>query len=205
MALRIGRLKRKDYRKAIQFAAKGMHFDWYTQKRLLLYLYGKYFWNLELSRATQVIAAYEGEELEGVLLARIEGEQRQASSWGRRLYVKLFDLLQGTLAGNGAGVYDEANREMLEQYHRENSSDGEILFLAVNPERKARGVGSLLLREFEQREMGKKIYLYTDNGCTYQFYEHRGFKRAGERNIVLDIGGRKIPLQCLLYSKEIGT
>ena len=29
MEIEITELKRKDYKKAIQFAIKGMHFDWY--------------------------------------------------------------------------------------------------------------------------------------------------------------------------------
>lgn len=48
------------------------------------------------------------------------------------------------------------------------------------------------------------VYLYTDNACTYQFYEHRGFERAGEKDVVLSIAGREVALQCLLYSKRMG-
>lgn len=59
----------------------------------------------------------------------------------------------------------------------------------------------MLIKEFERREKGKKIYLFTDNACTYQFYEHRGFERVGQRDVVLNIGKRKVDLQCLLYSK----
>ena len=79
--------------------------------------------------------------------------------------------------------------------------DGEILFLAANPEMKAKGTGSFLLNEFARREKGKNIYLYTDNACTYQFYERRGFQRAGEKDVILKIGHKKIDLQCFLYSK----
>ena len=45
-----------------------MHFEWYLTTRFFLQLYGRYFWYLELSRATQVIAAYAGEELQGFCL-----------------------------------------------------------------------------------------------------------------------------------------
>ena len=50
---------------------------------------------------------------------------------------------------------------------------------------------------------GKEIYLYTDNACTYQFYEHRGFDRVGEKDGVLDFGENKVPMTCLLYSKVL--
>ena len=73
MEIQITNIKKKDYKKAIQFAKTGMHFDLYLDSKFLLYLYGNYFWYDELSRATQVIAAYAGEELAGVLLADIKG------------------------------------------------------------------------------------------------------------------------------------
>lgn len=205
MQVKIGELKKRDYSKAIQFAIKGMHFDWYLNHKLLLNLYGRYFWYLEMGRATQVIAAYAGNVLAGVLLAEVKGEKRQYHSVWKSLYVKAFDFLQNTFFKEGAGVYDKANKEMFLQYSQHNSPDGEIIFLAANPEIKIKGIGSLLLKELERREWGKELYLYTDNACTFQFYEHRGFHRACEKNIVLDMRGKSVPLTCFLYSKKLDT
>lgn len=201
MALEIRNLRKEDYKKAINFAITGMHFNWYMESRFLLNLYGRYFWYLEMTRATQVIAAYADDELAGVLLAEINGENRKYRSFWKSLYAKAFDILQNIFARGGVDVYDEANREMFLQYCKSNKPDGEIIFLAANPEIKIKGIGSLLLDEFERREKGKKIYLFTDNACTYQFYEHRGFERVGQRDVALNIGKRKVDLQCLLYSK----
>ena len=61
----------KDMSKVIQFAIDGMHLDLYLKNKLLLKLYGRYFWYLEANRATQIIAAYEGDTLAGVLLVEI--------------------------------------------------------------------------------------------------------------------------------------
>lgn len=77
---------------------------------------------------------------------------------------------------------------MFREYSSKISPDGKIIFLAANPEIKIKGIGSLLLEELEKREKGRKVYLYTDNACTYQFYEHRGFDRAGHKSIDLKIG-----------------
>ncbi len=74
--MRLDKLQKKDYGKAIDFAVKGMHFDWYLNDGLLLELYGRYFLYMELCRATQVIAAYEGDTLTGVLLADFRGEKK---------------------------------------------------------------------------------------------------------------------------------
>ena len=61
----------------------------------------------------------------------------------------------------------------------------------------------MLLGELEKCIKGKTIYLFTDNACTYQFYEHRGFDRVGEKDIELDFGDEKVPMTCLLYSKTV--
>lgn len=203
MEVTIKELRKKDYSKAIQFAIKGMHFNWYLDNKLLLNLYGRYFWYLEINRATQVIAAYLGDELAGVLLANIKGEEIKYYSFLKAFYVKIFDFLQNIFYKDGAGIYEEITNKLLEKYLENNSPRGEIIFLASNPKIKAKGIGSKLLSELERREKGKKIYLHTDDACTYQFYENRGFERVCERDIVLDMRNKKVPLKCLIYSKTI--
>lgn len=203
MNLEIRELNEKDYKKAIQFAIRGMHLNWYMDNELILYLYGKYFWYMEMLHATQIISVYAGNELAGVLLAKIRGERQKYYSLTKSFYVKVFEILQNLFVKNGVSVYDIANAEMLKLYCKENSPDGELIFLAANPDIKIKGIGSTLLHEFEKRLKGKKIYLYTDSGCTYQFYEHRGFERVGEKDIIMNLGNKTVELQCLLYSKVL--
>ena len=203
MNIEIRELQKKDYRKAIEYAIKGMHFDWYLDSNFLLNLYGRYFWYLEMNRATQVFAAYVDDELAGVLLAEIKDEAKKYYSMGKAVYVKIFDVLQHLFASKGVSSYDDANNELFETYCKDNTPDGEIIFLAANPNIKAKGIGSLLLKELEKREPGKQIYLYTDNACTYQFYEHRDFERVGEKEIVLELGKKSVDLTCFLYSKTV--
>lgn len=201
MELEIRKLRKKDYKKAMGFAITGMHFDWYTDSKLLLNLFGRYFWYLEMTRATQIIAAYADNELAGVLLAEIKDENKIYHSFWNLFYVKTINFLQNLFVKDGVNVYDEANKEMFSRYCEKYSPEGEIIFLAANPELKIKGVGSLLLSEFERRIHGKEIYLYTDSACTYQFYEHRGFERVGEKDIVFEMGNKKVDLQCFLYRK----
>ena len=193
----------KDMSKVIQFAIRGMHLDLYLKNRLLLNLYGRYFWYLETNRATQIIAAYEGDTLAGVLLAEIYGEPKKHYSNWRAVYVKIVDFVQRVFFKESAGLYDSINQEMLAEYKQTHSPDGEIIFLGANPDVKVKGIGTMLLNELAGRAKGKEIYLYTDNACTYQFYEHRGFDRVGEKDVVLDFGENKVPMTCLLYSKVL--
>lgn len=202
MELEIKELRKQDYKKVIQYAIKGMHFSMYISNKTILNLYGKYFWYLELINATQVIAVYYGEELAGVIVVDIEGEEKYHKSFSKSLYVKFVDFLQKNFFKDSVGMYDDVNKKMLSEYKRNNSPDGEIRFLAANPDLKIKGIGTLLLNELEKREKGKELFLFTDDLCTYQFYEHRGFDKVGEEDVILELE-EKVPLKCLLYRKKI--
>lgn len=43
MNIEIRGIEKRDYKKAIQFAIKEMHFDWYLDNKFLLTAYGRYF------------------------------------------------------------------------------------------------------------------------------------------------------------------
>lgn len=202
MELELKELAEKDYKKVIQYAIKGMHFDMYIENKTILNLYGRYFWYLELLNATQVLAVYYGEELAGVLIADIYGEPKYHRSFSKTMYVKFVDFIQKHFFKDSVGVYDEVNKKLLQEYKKKNKPDGEIRFLSANPDLKVKGIGTKLLNELEKREKGKEIYLFTDDKCTYQFYEHRGFDKVGEEDITLELD-KKVPLKCLLYKKKL--
>lgn len=197
-------IRKQDFNKAIQFAITGMHFEWYLDNKILLNLYGRYFWYMEMTKATQIIAAYEKDNFVGVLLAQMKHEKPAYKSFWKSLYVRIIEFVQNSFFAASAGEYEKCTKEMLEEYRKNNNPDGEIVFLAADLESEIKGIGTALLSELEQREMGKKIYLYTDNACTYQFYEHRGFERAVEKDIIIDMGTKQVPLKCFLFSKVIG-
>lgn len=200
--MQIKELKKKDFKKVIQFAIQGMHFDEYLKRNFLLNAYGRYFWYLEYTNASQVIAAYEGEELLGVLVVDMKNEPKPYKSFWKGVYIQFVDIIQKLFFGGGVMPYDEANKAMYERYIKQYKPDGEIRFLAANPDSKVKGVGSFLLNELAALKSGKEIYLYTDTNCTYQFYEHRCFEKIGEQNIVLELQNG-IALKCLMYRKKL--
>ena len=67
MDIIIKQLRKKDFNSARKFAIEGMHLTWYTKNKFELYFYSKYFWYLEISRATRAFGAYLGDNLVGVL------------------------------------------------------------------------------------------------------------------------------------------
>lgn len=201
--IEIKEIRRNDYKKAQKFAIQGMHLDWYMDSKVVLALYAKYFWYMELNRATKVYGAYVNDTFVGALLAEMKNEPKCYHSLSKAIYVKIFDWLQHLVAGKGVGEYDEANRDMYNSFCQKKKPDGEIIFLAADPDCKIKGIGTALLSAFEKDEKGKLVYLYTDNACTYQFYEHRGFERSEKRQVVIDLDKKKIPLTCLFYTKKI--
>lgn len=203
MKIEIKDIRKKDYKKAIQFAIKGMHFDWYVNNKFLLHAYGRYFWYLEINRATQILAAYVEDRFIGVLLAEIKGEPKRQQSIPQKFYIKLVDTIQNSFFKGSTGLYEETCKELLAHYLESNTPDGEIIFLSADPDCEIRGIGTALLHALEKKEKGKTLYLYTDDACTYQFYEHRGFKRVEEKEIILDMPKGKVPLQCFIYSKKL--
>lgn len=202
MDVEIKALERKDFSKVIDFAINGMHFERYVDSELALRLYGRYFLYLELERATQVIAAYIGDKLVGILMADMKNEPKSFSSFWRKLYVKMVKAVMAAVVKGGPDIYDTANKTMFENFVKRATPDGEICFLAADPTIHGKVTGTKLLDELSRREKGKLIYLYTDDNCTYQFYEHKGFERSGEKEIKMELSGKTVPLTCLLYSKQ---
>ena len=203
MKIEIKDIRKKDHKKAIQFAIKGMHFDWYLDNKFLLNAYGRYFWYLEINRATQILAAYADGEFVGVLLAEVKSEEKKYQSFLQKIYIKIVDVMQRTFFKGGADLYEDTTKELLAHYLKSNMPDGEILFLAADPDCRIKGIGTALLNALEEKEKGKTLYLYTDDACTYQFYEHRGFERAEEKEIILKMPKGRVPLKCFVYSKAI--
>lgn len=204
MKLEIRPIRKKDYSKVIQFAIDGMHFERYMNGRTFQKLYGRYFWYSELNRASRVIAAYYGEEFVGVLLADLSGEKKRRRTLWIRAYVGLVDAVQRLFFRDSVGPYEEVNQAMLEEFRRAYQADGEINFLAADLNAPVKGIGTALLEELERQAPGKRVYVYTDSNCSYQFYEHRGFDRVGERRITMefsDVGS--VPLDCYLYTKVL--
>lgn len=91
LLIEIKEVCKQDYKKAQKFAIQGMHLDWYMDSKVILDLYAKYFWYMELNRATKVYGAYADDIFVGVLLAEIKNEPKRYYSVSKAIYVKIFD------------------------------------------------------------------------------------------------------------------
>src|SRR5215471_385591 len=163
MNIEIGQLKKRDFNVARKFAIEGMHLNWYATNKHELYFYSKYFWYLEISKATKAFGAYLENKLVGILLVDMDNEPKIYKSIWYKLFIKTIHFFINLLYRNASKTYDEANVRMLEEFKKKYKPDGEINFFAVDPNIKGKGIGTLLLNELEKQEKGKIIYLFTDN------------------------------------------
>lgn len=162
MQLELKEIAKRDEKLAVRFATKGMRLDRYAQG-LALRLYARHFWHLERNKATQTIAAYREGRFVGVLLAWMDGEAAPKAPLASRAYVRAFGWVLKLVGDEGA--YDAANARMLAAFKEDHHPDGELCFLAADPDNPARGTGSALLAELERRERGKLVYLFADDAA----------------------------------------
>ena len=130
-----------------------MHFNLYLKNKFLLYAYGKYFWYLEYTNASQIIAAYEGDKLLGVIIVDMKNEAKPYKSFWKTCYIKLIDQIQKFFFKGGVMAYNQANKEMFKEYTEKYTPDGEIRFLAADPDTKLKGIGTMLLNEFDAMQL----------------------------------------------------
>lgn len=202
--IQIKQINKKDFNTARKFALEGMHFNQYTNNKIALYFYSKYFWYLELSRATKALGAYDNNKLAGVLLAEVYSQPPVFQSIWYKIFIKFAAFVIDIFCKDAVDVYDNTNEKMLKTFKARNKTQGEIICFAVDPKATSKGIGTLLLNELERQEEGKTMHLFTDSNCTYQFYLHRGFNQIDKREISIALGGNNVPLSCFLFSKTFG-
>ena len=201
MDIIIKQLCEKDFNAIRKFAITGMNLEWYTTNKLETYLYSQYMLSLELIKSTKALGAYIEDKPVGVLLVCMSGEKKLYKSIWRRLFVCFGDFIMKFF--ESSNVYMKFNKQMLTEFMKTHKPDGELNFFVVDPEITGKGIGSVLLKQLEQEEDGKLIYLYSDSGATHEFYIRRGFQESSKREIVLKRHNKEVLLTCYLYSKVL--
>ena len=187
---------------AARFAMEGMHLDRYVENALERWIYEKYVIREALARSNYLIGAYQDDRLVGFLFGCFKGQPLPYRD-SRFIFLQcLFKLLERlSPSASRDDVYDATNRAMKATLRSE--PDVELVFFAIDPACKGKGVGTKLLAAFERACAGMDMFLRTDDACTYQFYEHRGFMRAAERDVVMEGAKGAFTLKCMMYVKHV--
>lgn len=146
-----------------------------------------------LRRANFSCVAEEKGQVLGVILADCKTAAHPGSlyralaqAWAAGL---LFTAKSGRRLGKFFQVFDRTDEELLQETYC--SFDGEICLFAMEESVRGKGVGKRLFSEamkYLKAQKAKKLYLFTDSSCTWQFYERRGMVRLGEK--VVEISPR---------------
>lgn len=143
------------------------------------------------------LGAFDDNEFVGFLFADDGGKRTIDVNF----YKEAFKLLREFgPASNFMEQYDAINEELYASLSHEPAA--ELTFFACKPGVTGKGIGSKLMSAMQERLAGKLVFLYTDDGCTFQFYEHRGFAKAGQKTMTSEINGETISLECMIFTKQ---
>lgn len=99
--------------------------------------------------------------------------------------------------------FDSINENLLKE--SEKSFDGTLSFFAVKSSERGTGVGGKLYGElmtYFKTEKINNFYLFTDTSCNFDFYEHKGMKRIGEKIVDFKPYAEQT-MTFFLYEKEM--
>ena len=154
---------------------------------------------LHLARASRGVSALHDGKLMGVGFARM-GDCGRADMWQK----KVEDLIAENrhvvdIADEISIMYDE--EILMEEVRKTHGHKdiGDLELLVVSPDAKGMGIGGTLMNhslDWLKDQGAKGCRLVTDDGCDWEFYEHRGLNRLGEKAV-------RIP-SADLYTKHAG-
>ncbi|WP_307980010.1 GNAT family N-acetyltransferase [uncultured Senegalimassilia sp.] len=98
---------------------------------------------------------------------------------------------------------EQADRDLLEQSGCD--PDFELVLFAVSDKARGLGIGSTLMghaQGYLAAQGASKAFIFTDTDCTWEYYEHRGMRRAAERSFA-DDGARILPERMFVYEMNL--
>ncbi|MCL2400381.1 MAG: GNAT family N-acetyltransferase [Defluviitaleaceae bacterium] len=97
-------------------------------------------------------------------------------------------------------TYQELISDYIDNY------DGTLDFLVLSKESHGLGIGKSLwmaLKSYFDENNAKSIYLYSDVECNYGFYEHFGFARKAEKEVIFKFNEEDYKMNIFLYDIAI--
>ena len=123
----------------------------------------------------------------GFVLVRAGGvDPAEDALWARRRDEALAELAaRNASAAADFAAYAQAEERIDARLLRESGCDErfEVVLFIMAPEARGLGAGGALFdwaRDALARGGAREYFLYTDDSCTWGFYEHRGLRRTAE-------------------------
>ena len=72
----------------------------------------------------------------------------------------------------------------------------------MKPSYRGKGIGKQLFQsalDYMKEQKLNTLYLFTDTSCNYEFYEHQGMIRKGEKKQTLNVNGQSAKMNFFIY------
>ncbi|WP_449135709.1 GNAT family N-acetyltransferase [Senegalimassilia anaerobia] len=144
----------------------------------------------------------------GVIMARAGAPSEQTQAHWKAIEQdarKELDELGGSSAdlARFLEAMEQADRDLLEQSGC--NPDFELVLFAVSDKARGLGIGSTLMKHVQRylaAEGALKAFVFTDTDCTWEYYEHRGMRRAAEQSFA-DDETRILPERMFVYEMDL--
>lgn len=203
-------LKKQDYNEVADLLSHSFGLHRYVSDERLFRIFKKQYLYSCLSEATFSRVAEQNGKVVGVIMGNAKSDYRILPHIGFALKFLLYSFkmkIYGRKISDSVSGYHELHRiyRKFSQRHK-GRFDGVLTLFAVSSECRGKGIGKKLLSDMEtywKERQTKSTYLYTDTTCNYGFYEHQGFIRLEEENLVLKSDGKPCEMGVFLYGYEV--
>ena len=159
-------------------------------------------------RNTFTEVAVVNDSLIGVIMARAGMPDKQTQDhWAsiKHHACEELDKLGGSTSDLARffEAMEQADRQMLERSACD--PDFELVLFAVSDKVRGLGIGSTLMdhaQRYLAAQGASRAFLFTDTDCTWEYYEHRGMRRAAEQSFA-DDGASILPERMFVYEMNL--
>ena len=153
------------------------------------------------------VAIVDGSPI-GVIMARAGAPDEQTQAHWEDIEQRACKELD-ELGGSSAELMrfleamKQADHRLLEQSGCD--PDFELVLFAVSGRARGLGVGSALMghaQRYLAAQGASKAFIFTDTDCTWEYYEHRGMRRAAEQSFA-DDEARILPERMFVYEMDL--
>ncbi|MFW5913607.1 MAG: GNAT family N-acetyltransferase [Bacillota bacterium] len=161
------------------------------------------------SKAYSDVAFYDG-KLVGVLFARPKGLWRHPGQW-KHAWSFTLHYLWLLIHSKDSRRSLKNLRRLLRAYSnltrgKRRQLRNEVTLFMVHPDYRGQGIGVRLMKRYETFLLKKNehtYHLFTDDTCSYGFYDHHGFHKEASTTMDENLKDGKGELNVMLYTKEI--
>nr|WP_317282468.1 GNAT family N-acetyltransferase [uncultured Sellimonas sp.] len=199
-------IEKRDYETIKDIICHAFFLDQYMEdKRLLEAVKSQYLYNC-LLEATYTCVAEKNGTIVGVIMGNAKKDYHMFYHipYLTKLFWYMLKLFwHAKKQKDQAAGYQRLQKIYHQFYNRHKGEfDGVLTLFAVNADCRGLGIGKNLMKRcmtYLKRKQVHRIYLYTDTTCTYEVYEHWGFKRLEEAPLQMKRLGKAFHMDIFLY------